>query len=104
MKPSRPARHDYEYERNGTANLFMMFAPPRRLAPVKVTDLAKSELGVLSSQCLDRRMTDKQTHIEEIAAWVDDRNATHTKANWHFTTPDGRIKLKYLYPSSDAGD
>jgi len=27
MKPGRPARHDYEYERNGTANLFMLFAP-----------------------------------------------------------------------------
>ena len=29
MKPGRPARHDYEYERNGVANLFMIFAPPR---------------------------------------------------------------------------
>jgi len=27
MKSGRPARYDYEYERNGTANLFMMFAP-----------------------------------------------------------------------------
>ena len=27
MKPGRPARCDYEYERNGTANIFMMFAP-----------------------------------------------------------------------------
>jgi hypothetical protein len=27
MKPGRPARIDYEYERNGTANLFMLFAP-----------------------------------------------------------------------------
>jgi hypothetical protein len=26
-KPEHPARHDYEYERNGTANLFMLFAP-----------------------------------------------------------------------------
>ena len=26
-KAGRPMRHDYEYERNGTANLFMMFAP-----------------------------------------------------------------------------
>jgi hypothetical protein len=26
-KPGRPARNDYEYARNGTANLFMMFAP-----------------------------------------------------------------------------
>ncbi len=27
-KPGMPARHDYEYARNGTANLFMLFAPP----------------------------------------------------------------------------
>ena len=33
------------------------------------------------------------------AAWVNDRNANHTKSNWHFTTPDARIKLKHLYPS-----
>jgi len=32
-------------------------------------DLAESELGVLSSQCLDRRIPDKRTLVEEIAAW-----------------------------------
>jgi hypothetical protein len=37
-KPGRPARHDYEYERNGTANLFMMFAPLEGWQQVKVTD------------------------------------------------------------------
>jgi DDE superfamily endonuclease len=37
-KPGRPARHDYEYERNGTANLFMMFAPLKGWRQVKVTD------------------------------------------------------------------
>ena len=62
-------------------------------------DLAESELGVLSSQCLDRRIPDKQTLIEEIAAWEHDRNARHAKANWHFTTANARIKLKHLYPS-----
>jgi hypothetical protein len=62
-------------------------------------DLAESELGVLSSQCLDRRIPDKQTLIDEIAAWEHDRNANHTKANWQFTTPNARIKLKHLYPS-----
>jgi hypothetical protein len=46
-------------------------------------DLAESELGVLSAQCLDRRIPDKQTLIEEIAAWEHDRNANHTKADWH---------------------
>ena len=62
-------------------------------------DLAESELGVLTSQCLDRRIPDKQTLIEEIGAWECDRNAKHTKASWHFTTPDARIKLRHLYPS-----
>jgi len=37
--------------------------------------------------------------IEEIAAWQQERNANHTKADWHFTAKDARIKLKHLYPS-----
>src|SRR5205807_8933921 len=166
MKPGRPARHDYEYERNGTANLFMMFAPLEGSRHVKVTDrhaavdyaqvlkqlsdthfpaakkivlvqdnlsthkpaslyeafpaaearrlverfvwhytpkhgswldMAESELGALSSQCLDRCIPDKQTLINEIAAWVQDRNANHTKTDWQFTTPEARVKLKHPY-------
>ncbi|MGB8731107.1 MAG: IS630 family transposase [Candidatus Sulfotelmatobacter sp.] len=168
MKAGRPARFDYEYQRNGTANLFMMFAPLEGWRHVKVTDrhtavdyahvlkdladihfahaktivlvqdnlsihskaslyeafpavearrlverfewhytpkhgswldLAESELGVLTSQCLDRRIPDKQTLIDEIAAWEHERNANHTKADWQFTTKNARIKLKHLYPS-----
>src|ERR1700726_5221787 len=38
MKPGRPARCDYEYERNGTANLFMMCAPLEGWRHIKVTD------------------------------------------------------------------
>jgi len=38
MKSGRPARLDYEYERNGTANLFMMYAPLEGWRHVKVTD------------------------------------------------------------------
>jgi len=38
MKPGRPARADYEYERHGTANLFMFFAPLEGWRHVKVTD------------------------------------------------------------------
>lgn len=62
-------------------------------------DLAESELGVLASQCLDRRIPDKQTITDEVAAWVRNRNKTHAVAEWHFTTNDARIKLKSLYPS-----
>jgi hypothetical protein len=38
MKVGRPARFDYEYERKGTANLFMMFAPLEGWRHVEVTD------------------------------------------------------------------
>ena len=62
-------------------------------------DLAESELGVLAAQCLDRRIADKQTLIDEIAAWEHDRNVSHTKSDWHFTTKSARVKLKHLYPS-----
>jgi hypothetical protein len=37
-KPGQPARHDYEYKRNGTANLFMIFAPLEGWRHVEVTD------------------------------------------------------------------
>ena len=38
MKPGEAERYDYEYERNGTSNLFMMFAPLEAWRQVKVTD------------------------------------------------------------------
>ena len=61
--------------------------------------MAEPELSVLSRQCLDRRIPDKRTLIEEVAAWQDDRNKNHAKADWQFTTADARIKLKRLYPA-----
>ena len=61
-------------------------------------DLAKSELGVLASQCLDRRIADKQILAREVAAWQDHRNKRHAKADWQFTTANARVKLKRLYP------
>jgi hypothetical protein len=91
MKRGRPARFDYEYERNGTANLFMMFAPLEGWRHVKVTD---------RHTAVDyAHIPDKQTLTDEIAAWEHSRNARHTKANWHFTTATARIKLRHLYPS-----
>jgi hypothetical protein len=167
MTPGSPARHDYEYERNGVANLFMIFAPLEGWRHVKVTDrhtaidyayvlreisdthfadakritliqdnlnihaksslyqafpaaearrlanrfewvytpkhgswldLAESELAVLTSQCLDRRIPDQDTLRQEVAAWVKHRNLHHAKADWRFTTEQARVKLKHLYP------
>jgi hypothetical protein len=38
MQPGQPARHDYEYKRNGVANLFMLFAPLEGWRHVEVTE------------------------------------------------------------------
>jgi hypothetical protein len=167
-KPGRTARTDYEYERNGTANIFMLFAPLEGWRHVEVTDrhaaidyahllrdvsdrwfpdaakialvqdnlsthkpaslyeafppaearrlverfewhytpkhgswlnMAETELSVLSSQCLDRRIPGKDALIDEVSAWEAARNKHHAKADWQFTTENARVKLKRLYPS-----
>jgi hypothetical protein len=166
-RPGQLARYDYEYARNGTASLFMLFAPLEGWRDVKVTErrtaidyaqvlkelsdvhfpaaekivlvqdnlnthkpasiyetfpaeearrlverfewhyspkhgswlnMAESELAVLSSQCLDRRIPDRPTLECEVDVWQDRRNNHNNKADWRFTTADARIKLKSLYP------
>ena len=62
-------------------------------------NMAESELRVLSAQCLGRRIADKQTLVEEVAAWEDGRNKKNVKADWQFTTADARVKLWRLYPA-----
>lgn len=62
-------------------------------------NLAESELAVLSSQCLHRRIPDAATLAREVAAWRTRRNSHNAKASWHFTSADARVKLKSLYPS-----
>ncbi len=140
-KPCRPARYDYEYKWNGTANLFMLFAPLEGWRHVEVADqrtaadfarvlkalsdthfpsaskivlvqdninthksaslyevfpapwarrlverfewhdtpkhgswlnMSEPELGLISSQCRDRRIPDKATLTAEVAPRVDD--------------------------------
>ena len=62
-------------------------------------NLAESELAVLSSQCLDRRIPDAVTLTTEVDAWCDCSNSHNAKANWHFTSAEARVKLKNLYPA-----
>jgi hypothetical protein len=65
-------------------------------------NMAEIELNVLSSQCLDRRIGEKQILINEVKAWETRRNQDLKTVNWQFTTADARIKLSKLYPSFDA--
>ncbi len=58
--------------------------------------MAESERAVLATQGLDRRIPDKATLIQEVAAWQDNRNRRRVKADWQFTTDEARVKPKTL--------
>jgi hypothetical protein len=169
--PGQVGRYDYEYVRNGVANIFMVFEPlagkryvevtnrrtkkdwalcVRRIAdelypdaekivlvednlnthspaslyeafePVEAKrladrfefhytpkhgswlDMAEIELGIMSRQCLARRIDNVEPLCLEIKAWETARNAADKKVDWQFTTEDARIKLKRRYPSIEG--
>jgi len=62
-------------------------------------NMAEIEFSVLARQCLERRIPDEETLIQEIRAWEERRNAIQATVDWQFTTKDARTKLKNLYPS-----
>jgi len=166
--PGRRQRIDYEYVRNGTANLFLWVEPLAGHRHLQVTErrtkadwahfirdlvdvhypaaeqvvlvldnlnthvaaslyetfpateahrlwqklevhytpkhgswlnIAEIELGILTRQCLKRRLPDLLTLSQESTAWEVDRNARSSTIQWRFTTPDARLKLHRLYPS-----
>ena len=167
LSSGQPARYDSEYERHGTANLFLAFAPLRGWRTVQLTErrtkqdwahfvkelvdvhfpaatlitlvvdnlnihtyaalyetfpadeahrlksklrlhytpkhgswlnMAEIEFSILSRQCLNRRIADRETFQSEVTAWATERNAKASTIQWRFTTADARIKLKHLYP------
>jgi hypothetical protein len=167
-QPGRAARYDYEYKREGTANVFLHVAPHLGWRHVEVTErrtardfahqmkalvdehfpaaevirlvsdnlnthtpaalyaafppaearrlarklefhhtpphgswlnMAEIELSVLSAQCLDRRLGDRQTLRDETAAWARRRNAARATITWRFTAADARVKLHRVYPA-----
>ena len=53
---------------------------------------------MLSSQCLDRRISDAAKLRAVVDAWRNRRNTHNAKAKWHFTTADARVKLNSLFP------
>jgi transposase len=166
-EPGRAERYDYEYRRNGTANLFVFLDAHQSWRAVKVTgqrttadfahcmrdlvdlhypyadqirvvldnlathtaaalyetfpapeahrvlrrldfhytpkhaswlNMVEIEIGVLRGQCLDRRIPDRASLVDEVEAWQAARNATGTKVKWMFTTETARAKLAKVYP------
>jgi transposase len=170
-EPGRIERYDYEYRRNGTANLFVFLDANRPWRKVKVTarrtaedfaacmreitdvhypsaerirvvldnlsthsagalyqtfpadearrmlrrlefhyvpkhaswlNMVEIEIGVLASQCLDRRIESYARLVAETAAWEKQRNAACARVNWMFTTEKARAKMSHAYPKPAA--
>ncbi len=92
------------------ASLYRAFLPAEALRLARKLELvhtpkhgswlnvAESELSVLSRQCLERRIAKQEKVATEVRTWSKQRNARQIGVDWHFTTDDARIRLKYLYP------
>ena len=62
-------------------------------------NMAEIEIGVLSRQCLDRRIPSKQLLRSEVDAWQQARNAIQKTIEWTFTRQDADHKLSRHYAS-----
>jgi hypothetical protein len=60
--------------------------------------MVEIELSVLAGQCLKRRLPNRESVQQEVAAWERHRNAAKAIVQWRFTSSEARIKLKRLYP------
>jgi hypothetical protein len=103
MAPGQPARYDYEYKRNGTASLFMLFSPLEGWRHVEVKDqrTSKDYARVLKD------LSDVHFVNAEKIVLVQDNLSTHTPAalyeafeprearrlaerfEWHYTPKHG---------------
>ncbi len=76
-RPGRPRRVDYEYRRNGTANIFMLFEPLAGRRQVKITRRrTKIDWAYLIKDLVDIYYPEAET----IVLVMDNLN-THTKAS-----------------------
>jgi transposase len=61
-------------------------------------NMVEIEIGVLASQCLDRRIESYARLVAEVAAWEKQRNAARARVTWTFTTEKARAKMGRAYP------
>jgi hypothetical protein len=82
-KPGQTVRYDYEYERNGVANIFMMFAPLEGWRKVKVTD---HHAAIDYAQVL-KELSDVHFPDAKQIVLVQDNLSTHTMASLYAAFP-----------------
>ena len=90
----RAERHDYEYQRNGTANLFMLFAPLEGWRHVKVTERrTKADFAEVIRELVDVHFP----QAERIVLVMDNLN-THKGASLYesFAPAEARRLIEKL--------
>ena len=66
-------------------------------------NMAETEIGIMNSQCLDRRLDSAEKVAAEVVPWESKRNAQQARIHWTFTLAVARQKLRKLYPSNEDG-
>lgn len=64
-------------------------------------NMVEIEIGVLKSQCLSRRIDEREKLVSEIAVWERQRNNSGARIKWMFTTEKARAKMARAYPKHD---
>jgi hypothetical protein len=92
--PGQPERIDYEYERHGTANLFMMFEPLAGQRQVKVTE---RRTAVDFARLIQELVDEQYPQAEQIVLVMDNLN-THKPASLYeaFAPAEARRLLERL--------
>lgn len=75
--PGQPSRYDYEYKRNGVANIFIMFEP---LAGKRYVEVTERRTKKDWAQCMRQLADEIYPKVEKIVLVMDNLN-THTKAS-----------------------
>src|SRR5674536_293013 len=104
MKPGSPEKYDYEYIRNGTANIFVAI----ELKAEKILDkiefhytpkhaswlnAAEIEINVMDIECTDRRISDIEILTHEVGAWEKKRNELEKRIEWKFSRKNADEKM-----------
>jgi hypothetical protein len=98
VAPGRPARHDYEYKRNGVANLFMLFAPLEGWRHVKPT----ARRTAVDYAHVLKDLSDVHFPRAEIIVLLQDNLNTHAPSSLYeaFPPTDRRALRVPLHPKA----